>query len=82
MLDSQSTVIAAFILVPRRLLFVFILGFLTTLLRGFSLLSPYAPRASTTKWRSKSKVDMFLGIEAYDERGDIDDLFADTKLPI
>ena len=38
--------------------------------------------AASAVWRSESKVDVLLGVETDDERGDVDDLLADATVPL
>jgi hypothetical protein len=61
-----------------NLLFLFITSIVILLLSGLGLLPPDATRASSTEWRGKGEVNVLLGVETDDERGDVDDLLSDT----
>lgn len=61
-----------------NLLFLFLLITILLLLSGLGLLSSDTSIATTTKWRGKGEVDVLLGVETDDERGNVNDLLADT----
>lgn len=64
---------------PRNLLFFFVLSLLIILfVTTLGLLSLDAPRTSTSKGRSESKVNVLLGVETNDKRRDIDNLFSNA----
>ena len=52
----------------------------TTLLGGLGLLPSYTTRAAATKGRGQGEVDVLLGVETDDERGNVDDLLANTVI--
>lgn len=61
------------------LLFFFVLSLLIILfVTTLGLLSLDAPRTSTSKGRSESKVNVLLGVETNDKRRDIDNLFSNA----
>lgn len=55
---------------------------LTTSLSSLSLLSPHTTRSATTKWRSKSEIDVLLGVQSDDERWDVDNLLANSDVSL
>ena len=62
-----------------RLLLVLLVATLLLLgSRGLTLALDTAG-TTTTVWRSERKVDVFLGVETDDERGDVDNLLANAK---
>ena len=62
-----------------RLLLVLLVATLLLLgSRGLTLALDTAGTA-TAVWRSERKVDVFLGVETDDERGDVDNLLANTR---
>jgi hypothetical protein len=67
---------------PLRLLVILLLLSIILLLSGLSLLSPDTARAATTERRSKSEVNVLLGVETNNERRNIDDLLADTDVAL
>ena len=66
---------------PNRLLFLFLV---TVLLLGSSggALSLDATGTASSIRRSKGEVNVLLGVETDNERGDVDDLLADTDVPL
>ena len=66
---------------PSLLVILLVLGLLG---RGGGLgpLPLATAGASTTEGRSKSKVDVLLRVETDDERGDVDNLLANTDVPL
>lgn len=66
------------------LLLVLITGIITTLLGfgGSGLLSPDAARATSTKGRSESEINVLLRVETDDERRNVDDLLADADVAL
>lgn len=67
----------------RLFLFLLSITALILLLSGLGLLPPYATGTPTTERRCQCEVDVFLAVEADDEGGDVDDLFADAvELPL
>lgn len=60
------------------LLVLVLAGIVTTLVGSSGLLPPDAAGAASTEGRGESEVDVLLGVEADDERGDVDDLLADA----
>jgi len=64
---------------PNHLLLLLLISTVIILLLGsLSLLPLDTTRASTSKWRSESKVNVLLGVETNDEGWDIDNLLANT----
>ena len=67
---------------PQFRMHLFFLLFTTIaiilLLSSPSLLSPHTTRTAPSEWRSKSKIDMLLGVETDNERGNVDNLFSHT----
>ena len=66
-------------------LLLILLSIITTflfLVRSLCLLPPDTTRTSTTKRRAKSEVDVLLGIETNDERGNVDNLLANTDVSL
>ena len=62
-----------------RLLLVLLVATLLLLgSRGLTLALDTAG-TTTTVWRSERKVDVFLGVETDDERGDVDNLLANAS---
>lgn len=62
----------------RHLLLLFLLLLTITTLGGLGLLAADTARAATTEGRGQGEVDVLLGVEADNVRGDVDDLLADT----
>jgi len=54
----------------------------TTLLASLGLLPSDTAGATATEWRGESEVNVLLGVETDDERGDVDDLLANTVLKL
>jgi hypothetical protein len=50
----------------------------TTLLGGLGLLPPDTSRTTTAEGRGQGEVDVLLGVETDNERGNVDDLLANT----
>jgi len=67
---------------PAHLLVVLLLLGLVSLLSGLGLLSPDTTRAATTEGRRQGEVDVLLGVETDNERGDVDDLLADADVAL
>jgi hypothetical protein len=65
----------------QNLLFLFLL-LITTLLGGLGLLSSDTAGAATTEGRGQGEVDVLLGVETDNERGDVDDLLSDTDVAL
>lgn len=67
----------------RNLLFI-LLSIITTvlLLRSLRLLATDTTWAATTEWRVQSEVDVLLGVEADNERWNIDNLLADADVSL
>jgi len=63
------------------LLLILLLGIIT-LLRGLSLLSPDTAGATATKGRGQGEVNVLLRVETNDERGNVDNLLADTDVAL
>lgn len=66
----------------RNLLLVLIIAGVLTTLGGLGLLSADTAGTATAKWRGKGEVDVLLGVETDDERGDVDDLLADADVAL
>lgn len=66
----------------RLLLILLLLGIITALLSGLGLLSPVATGAATTEGRVQGEVNVLLGVETDDERRNVDDLLANTDVPL
>lgn len=66
----------------QHLLLLLLSVALILLLCSLGLLSPHTTRATTTKWRCKRKVNVLLGVETDNERGNVDDLLADTDVAL
>lgn len=64
------------------LLLVLLLIIAITLLSGLGLLSPDTTGTSATEWRGQSEVDVLLGVETDNERGDVDDLLSNTDVAL
>lgn len=66
-----------------NLLFI-LLSIITTvlLLRSLRLLATDTAWAATAEWRVQSEVDVLLGVEADNERWNIDDLLADANVSL
>ena len=62
----------------QRLLLVLLLATLLLLGGSSSALALDTASTASTVWRGEGKVDVLLGVEADDERGDVDDLLADA----
>jgi len=70
-------------LLASNLLLVLLTGIVvTTLLGGLGLLPSYTTRAAATKGRGQGEVDVLLGVETDDERGNVDDLLANTDVAL
>ena len=67
----------------RNLLFI-LLSIITTvlLLRSLRLLATDTAWAATAEWRVQSEIDVLLGVEADNERWNVDDLLADTDVSL
>lgn len=65
-----------------HLLFLFLLLAVVLLLGGLSLLSPDTAGTPATERRGQREVDVLLGVETDDERGDVDDLLADADVAL
>lgn len=67
----------------RNLLFI-LLSIITTvlLLRSLRLLATDTAWAATAEWRVQSEVDVLLGVEADNERWNIDDLLANANVSL
>lgn len=61
-------------------LLLLLLGIIATLLllSSLGLLPPDTTGAPAAEWRCESEVDVLLGVETDDERGNVDDLLANT----
>ena len=75
------------ICVRRRcanLLIILILSIITSilLLSRLGLLSPNTTRTSTTEGRAEGEVDVLLRVQTDNERGDVDDLLANTDVTL
>lgn len=64
------------------LLLFLLLLVIATLLGSLGLLSSDTAGAATTKRRGESEVDVLLGVETDDERGNVDDLLADADVAL
>ena len=64
-----------------NLLLILLLGTLTAL-SGLGLLSADTAGASATEGRGKGEVDVLLGVETDDERGNVHDLLADADVAL
>ncbi|KAJ5096682.1 hypothetical protein N7456_007403 [Penicillium angulare] len=65
------------------MLWEFFLGLLTVTTSGGSgLLAAHTTGAATTEGRRQSEVDVLLGVKANHERGNVDDLLADTDVAL
>lgn len=53
-----------------------------TLLGSLGLLAANATGAASTEGRGQGEVDVLLGVQADDERGDVDDLLADADVAL
>ena len=62
-----------------RLLLILII---VTTATGSLLSALDATRAATTKRRSQGEIDVLLGLDADQERGDVDDLLADADVTL
>jgi len=65
-----------------HLLVLLLVTVLIGLLGGLGLLSPDTAGASTAEGRGEREVDVLLGVETDDERGDVHDLLADTDVAL
>lgn len=65
-----------------HLLLLLLLLATVTALSGLGLLSADTAGAATTEGRGQGEVDVLLGVEADHERGDVDDLLADTDVAL
>ena len=67
----------------RNLLFI-LLGIIATvlLLRRLRLLATDTAWAATAEWRVQGEINVLLGVEADNERWDIDDLLSDTDVSL
>ena len=65
-----------------HLLFLFLLLAVVLLLGGLSLLSPDTAGTPATKRRGQREVDVLLGVETDDERGNVDDLLSDSDVTL
>lgn len=78
--ESPILSVETMLLPPATPLLLFLLTTITfiLLLRSPSLLPPHTPWTPSSKWRSKSKVYMLLGVETDNEGRDVDDLLSDA----
>lgn len=67
---------------PMHLLVILLLIALAGTLSSLGLLSADTARAATAEWRVQREVDVLLGVEADDERGNVDNLLADTDVTL
>lgn len=65
-----------------HLLVILFLLAISTALGGLGLLSADTTGTATTERRIQSEVDVLLGVKADDERGDVDDLLANTDVAL
>jgi hypothetical protein len=68
--------------VASNLLLILLLGVTVTTGGGSGLLAANTAGAAATEGRGKGEVDVLLGVEADHERGDVDDLLADTDVTL
>lgn len=66
----------------RNLLLILIITGVVTALGGLGLLSADTAGTATAKGRGEGEVDVLLGVETDDERGDVDDLLADADVAL
>jgi hypothetical protein len=67
---------------PFHLLVILLLSVVVLLLGSLGLLSPGTTGAASAEWRGKGEVNVLLGVETDDERGNVDHLLADTDVAL